>query len=245
MDNIGTRFVIITWQRTGGTFLSHCLSRHPDVYCYREEVLWRKDSPRSLFPKADFLDLIRLFIEQPGWGAQGAKIIYGHASPKVLGWLESHEGRVIHLVRDNVVRVAVSKAIVMAQREISYPKRRLVPGSPTDRIVLDPYVVMRIAKEYVAERKKMLGVLGKLKIPILTVSYTDMVGSEGVETFRMQKDASHALCKFLGVRPRVLDCRLYKSGTRRMQDVIRNWDTIEAWVRASGFAYCLEGEEVG
>lgn len=125
-----TRFAIVTTQRSGSTMLGNTLNTHPDVYCYGEPFQkttrypWtfesyarskrrrgalRKVAPQLLIPR--YLEVLQ--IEAPRSVAIGFKLMYNHRKrhPELIWMLRRRDYRVIHLVRENVLRSHVSAAI--------------------------------------------------------------------------------------------------------------------------------------
>lgn len=243
--NIGQPFLLVADPRTGGTFLAHCLSSHPDVYCYRAEVLHRRDIPREIMRDVSAKNIVRVFVEQQGWEACGVKLVYKELREPIITWAQDEGVKIIHLVRENAVRVALSRILAAAQRHgqnLNYPTWRMEKGSPSGKYEVEPQQVIELARRYVAETQGITDLLRDSGLDVHRVTYAEMVGGEGSETHYMERPAGDALCEFLGVRVRRLSTRMYKAGTRYLHEVVANWKPVRLHIVSSELAYCLEDE---
>ena len=118
-----TRFVILSVQRSGSTMLIHDLRCHPGVGCYGEVYRRANTSPASYRayraalpwrPAGAHLD--RLF-DRPEQ-AVGFKIMYNQLRlPSLKSALRRRDVKIVHLVRDNVLKQLVSH-LVASRRQI-------------------------------------------------------------------------------------------------------------------------------
>ena len=69
-----TPAIIIAGPHTGGTFLAHGLSNHPDVYCERQEVLHLGSSYRMIEAGLSSLDILKIVWGQTGYLVSACKL---------------------------------------------------------------------------------------------------------------------------------------------------------------------------
>lgn len=244
--NIGQPFIVIADPRSGGSFLSTCVSSHPGVYCSRAEVLHPRDVPREVFPAASNLSIVRAFVEQQGWEACGVKVIYKHLTKSIVRWMEKEGVKAFQLIRENPIRVALSRAMFRAYKrggDVYYPIWRYDGGGAEGKVVVDPLSVIAEARKYAADTRHISDVLCAAEIDTMVVRYADMVGGEGQEASGIPSALSYKICDFLGLTSRkTLTTTLRKVGTRHIYQVIANWKQFRERVLNSELAYCLEEE---
>jgi len=73
---IAKPFIILANVRTGGTFLAHCLSNHPEIHCDRGETIHHGSIWRKRATATPFADLFYLLLRQEGYHASGFRMIY-------------------------------------------------------------------------------------------------------------------------------------------------------------------------
>lgn len=124
------RFVILTSQRSGSNFLEQTLNSHPNVRCYGEILLgfdgpegrqevpaFLERRPRPAVAASALLSGGLLFPRstiQRAYGEAresvvGFRLMYNHASGRVLRSLEQDDVSVVHLTRRNVLRQVISR----------------------------------------------------------------------------------------------------------------------------------------
>ena len=149
-------FVIVATQRSGSTWLSASLDRHPQVVCHGE-IFQRQhaSSPsydsfvaahngrrvlRAVAPwrtTGEFLDrLLDPLLDPPGPARTiGFKVMYNqlHRHPELLLEMRRRPMSVIHLVRHNVLKTRISamvareRGIWAADRPVDQPAKVTVP----------------------------------------------------------------------------------------------------------------------
>ena len=71
--------IIIAGPRTGGTFLAHGLSNHPQVYCERQEIIHVNSSYRLVGLGLMPADILRIVWGQSGYLVSACKLQYSQA----------------------------------------------------------------------------------------------------------------------------------------------------------------------
>jgi len=139
------RAIILTTQRTGSTFLTDCLRSHPDIECAGEILNGDPDEPRPSY-RGPFKDVLKAYryARSGAWladrwirsfYARGSaqvrcfKAMYNQLSrPLAMRYFhENPEVRVIHLRRENLLKVHVSTLLMSKRRNVQ-------TRSPTDPV---------------------------------------------------------------------------------------------------------------
>lgn len=122
-----TKFIVLTTQRSGSTYLIHLLGTHPNVISFSEvmneaAIGWgrwkstfrKKNNPlllplRNIAPSL-FLNRVVFRSYPPSIHAVGFKLMYSQINrfPSVLRFLKEHEVKIIHLKRSNLLEMYVS-----------------------------------------------------------------------------------------------------------------------------------------
>lgn len=242
-QGMATGAVIVAAIRSGGTFLSHCLSNHPQVFCPRGEPLhYKSEWVQALKP--DRRQLLAALLNQTGYKVSMCKLTYAQAGKaEIWAWLQEHQPKVIWLRRTNTVRQAVSVLINKRARagQIERPQHTFHETGPV-RVTFEPDTVLKWARRLKEDDRKVGKRLNRMK-HLYTMSYADVVGGEHVSAEALPTWARTKLAVFLGVDSGVpLGCDLKRVNPYPLREMIGNWPKVEAAVRASEFASCLEDE---
>jgi LPS sulfotransferase NodH len=151
-----TRFVLLSTQRTGSTWLVSLLDSHPQIRMYGE--LFHKDSAPLPYGQQDFgrfsefrdeekteAQKRRPFVTarylselfgREGAEAVGFKLMYNQLArlPEVVALLRLHRARVLHLIRENLLDVVISRE-AMLLRGVAHVSEQL-PATET-QVTLD------------------------------------------------------------------------------------------------------------
>lgn len=231
--------LIICGTRTGGTYLSHALDAHPDIFSARQEILDGQHITSRLTKGLGPRDRLRLYLEVDGYLVTVAKVVYGQARGEdhVLGWLDKSAGKSILLTRNyihSVISILARKADKHHKLKGHYPPHTTRPLE-LFQFTVNPAALLNGARQ----RKKMDNVyrtkLKGLGIPILEIDYQDIANEGGV----IPLDTTKRLCDFLGVGVEPLRARLRKGIRWSYDRVIVNWPEVYSAVKESEFAKCL------
>jgi LPS sulfotransferase NodH len=244
-----TKFMVVSTQRSGSTWVVDLLNSHPEVVCYGALFLPRHSMPpagaadRPRFaaylaerhPGARRRDAMRLawnyldeLYGQEASGAVGFKFMYSQfsAHPWVLAYARRRGVRVIHLVRRNKLEHVLSKDSAIARGQF-----HALPGDAltTPPIHLDPgSLVKRMARE---ERKvRWAGAtLAAIGMPRMDASYEDLAEDKG---------RFESLLRFLRVDPRVdllrSDFQRWSRGTP--EERIANYAEVKSTLTGTRFS---------
>jgi len=237
-------FVILAHVRTGGTFMAHALSNHPQVYCDRGETLHHLSAWRQA--GVDVGAILATIWGQAGYHAAGFRAIYRQAfHPKVWPLILSRKPKIIHLVRENVTRQGVSFGYQQLVRQgvlPFHPVHSFEERAP-EPAAADPAQIVGFAAKVRREMEAARGRLDGYPGDVLTVTYEEMVGLPRLDSGqagqgtanRMAVDQAHRIEEFLGVRRTVLPVALACDFPVPMSQWFSNWKEIRAALEKAGF----------
>lgn len=233
--------LLASW-RTGGTFLSHCLSNHTEIYCVRGEAM----HPKSVWwPLANgrFAVLLRCLLSQPHYAVSMCKLTYTQAYHEaVWAYLVEAQPRVIWLRRENVLRQAVSLLLVkLGNKHLAPQPVHSTVATPLTPVELEPSVVLEHARSLVRANSRAQERIRAFE-QVLRVTYAEVVGGEGQAAEFLPTRTGQRVCAFLGVPYQRMGCGLKRVNAYPLSQLVSNWAAVEEAVRASEFAGLLEDE---
>jgi hypothetical protein len=166
-------------------------------------------------------------------GSVGFKLMYSNLVqfPEVWVWAVLRRLRVVHLVRENHLDVAISSAVRFATRTVHRVAGE--PEPPPVQIRLDPGALLRSMRR----SRRSLSLARKLlrwsPLPSHEVRY---------EALTADNRAFEAVCRFLEMTLRdcVPESRLQKVFTRSHREILLNYQEIRAALLASEFASLID-----
>lgn len=252
VDNDATKyaahpFIILAGVRTGGTFLSHCLSNHPDMFCDRAESLHHASIWRSRVRCLNSVQLVALLTHMEGYQASGCKLTYRQAllSRPLWKYIENHKPHIIFLSRRNRLRQGVSRAYNQHVRRgliPEYPVHSFKETEPPKPVKIAPRRIITSCRKLVKDESNARKVLKRYKGPILYLTYEGLVGGEGCTRKCITANTQARICHFLGVPSRALCCELRRIHSHPLRAIFSNWPEIETAVKKSPFAKFLKEE---
>ena len=236
-------FLIIASVRCGGTYLAHSLSNHPSVYCDRgesmhEHSLWRQN-------KVTAMKLLHLLTHQEGYKASGFRMVYSQALSKhVWRWIRGAKPNIIHLSRRNILRQATSLVFhrMVRRGDVEYYPVHTFKQTKPPKVTILPDVILKACKELDHANRSVAKHLEKVKLNVLPVEYSQMVGGEGMTTPFVTAEVGKKICNHLGVCEYPLSCELKRVHQHPLKAMLENWSDVEAVVAHSEFAECLADE---
>lgn len=227
-------FLILAHVRTGGTFMAHALSNHPEVFCDRGETLhhlsaWRKVGVR---PKR----LMLAIWGMDGYHAAGFRAIYRQAfHPIIWPLIIEMKPRIIHLTRENVTRQGVSFGYqqLVRQGKLPYHPVHTFKRKKPKRVQADPMEILGYAVKVREEMETGAAQLADYPGKILAVTYEAMISDRPISW--MAPDIGDQVADFLGVRHKILDVALQRDFPMPMAKWFKNWDEIRAALEGAGF----------
>ena len=240
------RAIILTTQRTGSTFLTDCLRSHPDIECAGEILNGDPDEPQPSY-RGPFKDVLKAYryARSGAWladrwirnfYARGSaqvrcfKAMYNQLSrPLAMRYFhENPEVRVIHLRRENLLKVHVSTLLMSKRRNVQ-------TRSPTDPVWIrvDPgqaIASMRAARSEHAKFERAFA-----RHPRLQLAYEELIDGQN-----LQAESARAICSFLCVRDSPMRSSILKLNPESLQDMVTNYDELASVIAKSEFAGMLD-----
>ncbi len=262
-----TPFVVLFQERSGSTHLSSLLSSHPEVNCraedfsfdwYRPTVAAAGDGEGSGPPtsrrkligfRERVLDPTRAQIEghlaeifESGSGANGFKLKHPNQTaryPEVLQYLEAlgDRLRVVHLDRENVIKRAVSKQVLVRMRQgreaAHLRNENLMRELEFQPIRIDVPEAVRYAGTVERLRTELAALVDRFP-HVHRVEYDDLA--------RRPHEVVPDLLGFLGVDPAVpLSTGVHKATPDALSDAVENFEELAVAVNDTGMAHHLGG----
>jgi LPS sulfotransferase NodH len=238
-------FVVVASPRTGSNYLQTLLSSHPKVFCAGEmflqpervvDELHNVGAPekelahlsKSLEQGATVAALESLYSIAPlvNVDAIGFRLFYDHLSDRrnrqVLEYFRSHQTKVIHLRRDNLLRQYLSLSVAQTA-EVWVSEQKVA----TTSVHLDPRKCRRYLKRTAKARDVFSGKMRHLDVMDLT--YEEL--SEDHER------TVGAVLDFIGVERAPLSSNLKKLNNAPLDEAIQNYESLKLslkdtpWIR--------------
>lgn len=249
------KFVLLADRRSGTTLVIDCLNNLERVHCEKrafgiEKKIENPDEnkhsgmfflyrQRTLGRKLRFYTgrqaLIREFLDAEIFAADGAKdvrgfrLIYNKAKqyPDILGCLHGSDTKVLHLVRENVLKTHIS-FLTAPMHKMHHPREG--QEIKTVKLHLEPENLLAQLKMRLdrieANRKRVEG------FPVLEVSYESFVADRNAEAERIQP--------FLGIQDVVpFTTDLVKINPDALDQVIDNYEEIRDLLTGTEFEQYL------
>ena len=239
------RAIILTTQRTGSTFLTDCLRSHPDIECAGEILNGDPDEPRPSY-RGPFKDVLKAYryARSGAWladrwirsfYARGSaqvrcfKAMYNQLSrPLAMRYFhENPEVRVIHLRRENLLKVHVSTLLMSKRRNVQ-------TRSPTDPVWtrVDPGQAIASMRAARSEHEKFERAFARH--PRLQLAYEELIDGQN-----LQAESARAICAFLGVHDRPMRSDLLKLNPESLREMVTNYDELAEALSRTEFANLL------
>lgn len=217
------KFIIITRSRTGSNLLVSLLDSHPNIEAYGE-----------MFNRLHGRSSQRVWNGVFGYKSRnvklvGFKIFYYHPQDSEDTWVwDTIYGDtsipIIHLTRDNTLQTFLSRQIA-AKTKVWHDKSGGKAMDAADkRVVLNPVECIEEFErtetwEHEADRRTQ-------KHRAFKVSYEELTGESQSETL-------NAIQEFLGVEPIRLASEMRKQNTESLEDLIENFEELEAALKGT------------
>jgi LPS sulfotransferase NodH len=243
-----TRFVILTSQRSGSTWLVSLLNQLKDARAYGELFLprrhvenWDADFAYPRFVEARrqkwgirpmqvfrYLDGV---YQHPG--AVGFKLMYSQLFfyPELLLYFWTHRVRIVHLVRKNALDLLISQAL---KRKIQRA-HRLADEAPREEVQVELNPQTLIRKLEIKQRKIKRGqwILRLSGLQSIEIGYEDLL-----------KDPSvfQSLCRFLSIETDSVlpQSRFQKVRRESQRQIIKNYSDVKKVLEDTPFLSYLE-----
>jgi len=238
------RAIVLTTQRTGSTFLVECLRSHPEIECAGEILNGDPDEPRPSY-RGPFKEVVKAFryARSGAWLADrwirdfyargNAKVrcfkaMYNQLSrPFAMRYFHENAVQVIHLRRQNLLKVHVSTLLMSKRRNVQ-------TRSPTDPVWIHVDPVQAVANMRAARALYERFDRAFDRHPRLQLAYENLFDGQFLEA-----QAARAVCTFLSVRQSPMQSKLMKLNPESLRDMVTNYDELADAISRTEFADML------
>lgn len=247
------RFVLMSTQRTGSTWVTDMLNSHPAIaaytelflqagvgmpdWCiYKDTVYWstyyrqmKSSGQGALRPRLLFRYLDELYRKHPDKQATGFKLMYGQAFrlPETLAYVRSRRVSVVHLTRHNTLDIVLSD---MAKSSRGMAHARTETSVPTVQLNVDIPAMLHEMRRLERHRRMAGLLLRHLGVPCHELVYEDLVADPAV---------MNRCIEFLGLEQVPLASSLKKMNTQSHRDLLANYADVRLALAATPFASML------
>lgn len=219
------RFLIIAPTRSGGTFLSHALDSHHEIFCERGEVLHRQN-PIWKATGTPY-NALNLALSLRGYKANGAKLTYaqfgriGVESLKVL-----KVSKVIHLYRESALRRIISERVRLMDKANDM-RTHTYEDRPMMRVFLPVDDLISTIETYEESVQVMAHRLEKYvgSDNYFDLTYETMTDNKNVREFH--PTTSFIMCHFLGVTPQRFYATITKRNPFTLKAMVENYEAVK------------------
>lgn len=247
-----TPFVVLTFPRTGSSWLIDTLDSHPRVVAY-DELFYgaggapghaRSDLPnfvhyRSRSPWARRLGVLRrltylrtVYRDRPGVRAVGFKLMYVQARshPGLLSLLAVRRVRAIHLSRRNLLDAAVSYDLARSTG-VFHPRRG--EAVPRALVRLDAAQLVARLEGMELDIARARSWLARFRFPRIEVVYEELAART--------KETLGEILRFLAIGPTAdgLDSQLVRPTDEHSLRRVENPEEVRAALAGSRFEWML------
>lgn len=239
------KFIILSTQRTGSSLLQALLNSHSRIDSY-VEIFMPKNEKKDSFASyrrnslqrrvlyivnrssitRDYLE--EFFAKGSPVDAKGFKFMYGQARrfPEVASWCEANDVRVVHLIRENFLKIIVSGKIAK-QRGVYHSTRRL----DAIKVRIDPRAIISQLEKIEAQVNMYRQIFSYGSY--LEVNYEILVANTADEAKR--------LLRFLDVETdEPLTSDLKKINPNSLADLVENYNDVKNELLGSPFEKFLD-----
>lgn len=211
--------IILATQRSGSELLRSFLDIHPAIRCESELLHRWPTGGLSLvqfyFTERHLLEDNRLYM---------FKIMYNQLNKELVEWLIKEKVKVIHLIRQDLLRTAVSHEFKRRRKEIGRPDARAFEKWPVAQLEVNiPWIlaeVERIEDDSIYYHKKFS------HNPYFKFTYEEMVGESGKEVNTLPQPLSKNILDFLEVGNVELTTRLRKQNPHDLKKMVINYNEL-------------------
>jgi LPS sulfotransferase NodH len=246
-----TKFVVLSTQRSGSTWVVDMLNSHPRVVAYSELFMHGGEGRPKWGTEQDLLYwqtfiaekgggrlarqywlwhyLGRAFAARPGIDAVGFKLMYSQLtriSKPLMPALWVKRARIIHLIRRNALDVVLSKEAGGARHGVLHARDGQAVESVRVRLSTED-----LLKRMTAHDRAVAGARVRFKrvgVPYQEVVYEDLVEDE--------QAGFDGLFRFLEVEPQPVSSSLQKVNPTAHEELIENYGEVRDALEGTPFA---------
>lgn len=220
-----TKFLTLSMSRSGTHYLAHCLGNHPQVFMHRSEGNSKKMRVFAHLPhdRADWIEeLMDTCWFRPGYDAAGE--MFHHTEwQSVVGHATKNRAKLIVLTRTNVLRPAISHAVLRKAKhgEIDRYRYHSFKEAKPGQITVSPGSLEKLIRFYYDQRDLVIGMYQDYEAPKMHVKYEDIIGPNN----QIPVGEHYRICSFLNIDPEYnLYTRLQRCNPEPASKLLANYD---------------------
>ena len=243
-----TNFIVAGTQRSGTTYIRHCLNSHDNIICHGEvfQKRYKDDDGYYAYLEKSHLRKVRHYLfrrgivnqyldqlyEKTGETSVGIKLMHNqiqyipYAFPMAVSYIKKNNIKVLHVVRRNVLKTHISRVTAM--------KRNMYHAKQVQQIVkinIDISDLVSQLKKIDYENIAWQNIFGAGDY--MRLVYEDFVSCKEVKT--------KEILDFLEVGThQQLHSNNVKINPDDMRDLIINYNEMADCLTGTDFEYCLE-----
>lgn len=237
--------LLITHTRSGGTMLNYGLSTHRRIFWTRGEPLLQQMEWGKAFPDATDLGILDCITRASFYTVAGCKITYEQMTPAIWDWVQRKRPniKILHLVRENLIRVAISQMItgLAVSQQLKGHRAHSFDVLGAVRITVCPDTIIGRAVRQGRAIENVRKRIAQIDPQCLELTYKEITGGQ-IEADHIPADVGSKICEFLGVRYETLSCDLRRVNRAPLSEIIENWPEFKRAVEATKFKHFLEEE---
>ncbi len=247
-----TRFVIFTLPRTGSTLLSKSLNKHPEIFCDDEifhfsfrdyfspqqfrfwkirflpkKINYIINYPRTSLILKNFLDQFYTNKQGENFKARGFKLMYYQTfyTPGLISYLKKNNIKVILLLRENILRNALSDLRARATGIYHNQDDNEEQRSGLSKFTVDTETLKQRMDNIIKQNKKLANIVHDTNY--LKIRYED---------FTDWNVTMNRIAKFLNVSTTEISAGAKKLNPDNLTDMIENYSEVENWLKQNNYA---------
>lgn len=242
MNRYARPALIIAPTRSGGTMLTTAMSNHPEVFCLRGEPLNVGMEWKGMVgtPLRDVM-LLRAIGHQWGYKVGMAKLTYQQAHPLVVKWIVDERVMIIHLMRRNILRMAISQVINgNLDKAPGYKAHSFTATGEPVVVSIDKRILVEHLNREKDDRARFAELLGGMNH--IELVYEE-IANGGPEVDLFPEATSDTVCDFLGITRTPLKTMLHRINRVPLSKIVANWgDIVETLAGSEYEEFCRDEE---
>jgi hypothetical protein len=226
-----TPFLLLAYPRSGSAWLHTALNSHPHILSVGEELA-------AEYGKADGLQNLTYYFKRPHSKqvkALGSKLFYEQAYTETglafWKYWRDQQLPVVHLLRRNILRIALSEELARTHREWTAVKGARQPDTRAKAIAILPEVLLQ-RMGHIEHLQQVFSTQLKEYPAALTIWYEDLL--------QQPEEQFEAIQRFLGLEPQPLFSFLRRQNPEPLQQLVLNYAEIQQELQGSRWEYFLE-----
>ncbi len=243
-------FVVLGTQRSGTTFIRHCLNSHPEINCYGELFTrnYKANDSYYVFRMSNIGNRIKHYVVRKEMVAAflddlykkesdkvtGFKLMYSEVSrfpprfPMIIEYLKSIKAETIHIVRRNVLKTLISRETAKKRKQYHAKEKILAV-----KVSLPVSTLIQELNKISFENKFWQTAFPKENY--IRVDYEDFVENKA--------DESQRLLRFLGVNENIeLLSKNVKLNPDSVENLVENYNEVVEILSGTEHEWCLYGD---